>query len=105
MAPAISSREESYTDENISQMRKTIAKRLAESKFAAPHFYLTIDIDMDNAISARKAVNANEGVRISFNDMVIKACAVALRKHPSINSAWMGDEIRRRSEEHTSELQ
>ncbi|HLW29455.1 MAG TPA: pyruvate dehydrogenase complex dihydrolipoamide acetyltransferase [Brumimicrobium sp.] len=86
---------ESYTDENVSQMRKTIAKRLAESKFAAPHFYLTIDIDMDNAISARKAVNANEGVRISFNDMVIKACAVALRKHPSINSAWMGDKIRR----------
>ena len=86
---------ESYTDENISQMRKTIAKRLAESKFTAPHFYLTLDIDMDNAISARKAVNANEGVRVSFNDMVIKACAVALRNHPKVNSAWLGDKIRR----------
>ncbi|PKR81061.1 pyruvate dehydrogenase complex dihydrolipoamide acetyltransferase [Brumimicrobium salinarum] len=86
---------ESYTDENISQMRKTIAKRLAESKFSAPHFYLTLEIDMDNAITARKAVNANDGVRISFNDMVIKACAVALKKHPNVNSAWMGDKIRR----------
>src|SRR5690554_249391 len=86
---------ESYTDENISQMRKTIAKRLAESKFTAPHFYLTLDIDMDNAIAARKAVNANEDVRISFNDMVIKACAVALRKHPAVNSAWLGDKIRK----------
>lgn len=86
---------ESYTDTNISQMRKTIAKRLAESKFTAPHFYLTLDIDMDNAISSRKAVNANEGVRVSFNDMVIKACAVALRKHPAVNSAWLGDKIRK----------
>lgn len=94
MAPAISSGEESYTDENISQMRKTIAKRLAESKFTAPHFYLTIDIDMDNAIAARKSVNANEGMRISFNDMVIKAAAMALRKHPAVNSAWLGDKIR-----------
>ena len=86
---------ESYTDTNISQMRKTIAKRLAESKFTAPHFYLTIDIDMDNAMTQRSAVNANEGVRISFNDMVIKACAVALRKHPAVNSAWLGDKIRK----------
>jgi pyruvate dehydrogenase E2 component (dihydrolipoamide acetyltransferase) len=86
---------ESYTDENISQMRKTIAKRLAESKFTAPHFYLTLDIDMDNAMEARKAVNANDGVKVSFNDMVIKACAVALRKHPAVNSAWLGDKIRR----------
>ena len=86
---------ESYTDENVSQMRKTIAKRLAESKFTAPHFYLTLEIDMDNAMAARTAVNANEGVRVSFNDMVIKACAVALRKHPAVNSAWLGDKIRR----------
>ncbi len=86
--------EESYTDVNISQMRKTIAKRLSESKFTAPHFYLTMDIDMDNAMEARKAVNANEDVRISFNDMVIKACAIALRKHPKVNSAWLGDKIR-----------
>lgn len=86
---------ESYTDTNVSQMRKTIAKRLAESKFTAPHFYLTLDIDMDNAITARKAVNANEGIRVSFNDMVIKACAVALRHHPAVNSAWLGDKIRK----------
>ncbi len=86
--------EESYTDVNISQMRKTIAKRLSESKFTAPHFYLTMDIDMDNAMEARKAVNSNEDVRISFNDMVIKACAIALRKHPKVNSAWLGDKIR-----------
>jgi pyruvate dehydrogenase E2 component (dihydrolipoamide acetyltransferase) len=86
---------ESYTDTNISQMRKTIAKRLAESKFTAPHFYLTLDIDMDNAMTQRSAVNANEGVRVSFNDMVIKACAVALRKHPAVNSAWLGDKIRK----------
>ena len=86
---------ETYTDESISQMRKTIAKRLADSKFTAPHFYLTIDIDMDNAIAARKSVNAVDGLRISFNDMVIKASAAALRKHPAVNSAWLGDKIRR----------
>ena len=86
---------ESYTDTNISQMRKTIAKRLAESKFTAPHFYLTLDIDMDNAMTQRSAVNANEGMRVSFNDMVIKACAIALRKHPAVNSAWLGDKIRK----------
>lgn len=102
-APAVTrgaAMEESYTDENVSQMRKTIAKRLAESKFTAPHFYLTLDIDMDNAIAARKAVNAQDGVKISFNDMVIKACAVALRKHPAVNSAWMGDKIRRNDHVH-----
>jgi pyruvate dehydrogenase E2 component (dihydrolipoamide acetyltransferase) len=92
--------EESYTDENISQMRKTIAKRLSESKFTAPHFYLTMDIDMDNAMAARKAVNAQEGVKISFNDMVIKASAIALRKHPAVNSAWLGDKIRRNHHVH-----
>lgn len=92
--------EESYSEENVSQMRKTIAKRLAESKFTAPHFYLTLDIDMDNAIAARKAVNAQDGIKISFNDMVIKASAVALRKHPAVNSAWMGDKIRRNDHVH-----
>jgi len=92
--------EESYSEENVSQMRKTIAKRLAESKFTAPHFYLTLDIDMDNAMAARKAVNAQEGVKVSFNDMVIKASAVALRKHPAVNSAWMGDKIRRNDHVH-----
>lgn len=85
----------SYTDEPISQMRKTIARRLAESKFTAPHFYLTLDIDMSNAIATRKALNNLDGVKVSFNDMVIKAVAMALRQHPTVNSAWMGDFIRR----------
>ncbi|MBM3916163.1 MAG: pyruvate dehydrogenase complex dihydrolipoamide acetyltransferase [Sphingomonadales bacterium] len=85
----------SYTDEPISQMRKTIARRLAESKFTAPHFYLTLDIDMDAAIATRKSLNTIDGVKVSFNDMVIKAVAMALRKHPAINSAWTGDFIRR----------
>lgn len=92
--PALIGAVESYTEVAVSQMRKTIARRLAESKFTAPHFYLTIDIDMDNAVAARKAVNANDGVRISFNDMVIKAVATALKKHPAVNSSWLGDRIR-----------
>lgn len=91
---------ESYTDEPVSQMRKTIARRLGESKFTAPHFYLTISLDMDNAIAARKAMNSNEGVKVSFNDMVIKAVSMALRKHPAINSSWMGDVIRRNNHVH-----
>lgn len=91
---------ESYTDEPVSQMRKTIARRLAESKFTAPHFYLTLDIDMDNAIAARKALNATEGVKVSFNDMVIKAVAISLRQHPAVNSAWLGDTIRRNQHVH-----
>ncbi len=91
---------ESFTDETISQMRKTIARRLAESKFTAPHFYLTISLDMDNAIEARKTMNASEGVKISFNDMVIKSVAMALRKHPNVNSSWLGDVIRRNHHVH-----
>jgi pyruvate dehydrogenase E2 component (dihydrolipoamide acetyltransferase) len=91
---------ESFVDEPISQMRKTIARRLAESKFTAPHFYLTISLDMDNAIAARKAMNATEGVKVSFNDMVIKAVAMALRKHPAVNSAWLGDVIRKNDHVH-----
>lgn len=91
---------ESFVDEPVSQMRKTIARRLAESMFTAPHFYLTISLDMDNAIAARKSMNSNEGVKVSFNDMVIKAVAMALRKHPAINSSWMGDVIRRNSHVH-----
>ena len=86
---------ETYTDEPISQMRKTIARRLAESKFTAPHFYLTLDIDMDNAMAFRASVNATEGYKISFNDIVVKAVALSLRKHPTVNSSWMGDFIRR----------
>ena len=75
-------------------MRKTIARRLGESKFTAPHFYLTIDINMEQAIAARKAINAIPDVKISFNDLVIKAAAVALKKHPNVNSSWLGDKIR-----------
>ena len=85
---------ESFTEENVSQMRGVIARRLAESKFSAPHFYLTMDIDMGAAMSARKAINASGDVRISFNDMVVKACAMALKKHPKVNSSWLGDRIR-----------
>lgn len=85
---------ESFTDEPASQMRKTIARRLLESKNGAPHFYLTIEADMDNAIASRNAINQVSDVKISFNDLVIKACASALRKHPRVNSYWMGDKIR-----------
>lgn len=92
--------EESFTDEPVSQMRKTIARRLSESKFTAPHFYLTLDIDMDNAIAARKALNAMEGIKVSFNDMVIKSVAHALKQHPTVNSAWLGDVIRRNQHVH-----
>jgi pyruvate dehydrogenase E2 component (dihydrolipoamide acetyltransferase) len=91
---------ESFTDEPISQMRKTIARRLAESKFTAPHFYLTLDIDMDNAIRARKDLNKQEGIKVSFNDMVVKAVAMSLKKHPAVNSAWLGDVIRRNQHVH-----
>jgi len=86
---------ESYEDVPVSQMRKTIARRLAESKFTAPHFYLTLNVDMDNAIAARKAMNETGEVKISFNDMVIKASALALTKHPAVNSSWLGDVIRK----------
>lgn len=91
---------ESFSDEPISQMRKTIARRLADSKFTAPHFYLTLEIDMDNAISARAQMNSIEGVKVSFNDMVIKAVALSLREHPNVNSAWYGDFIRRNAHVH-----
>lgn len=85
---------ESYTDEPTSLMRKVIAKRLLESTNGAPHFYLTIEADMDNAIASRNAINMVSDVKISFNDLVVKACAAALRKHPRVNSSWMGDKIR-----------
>lgn len=83
----------SYGDVPVSQMRKTIARRLGESKFTAPHFYLTMEINMDQAVAARQAINEKAAVKISFNDFVVKACAVALRKHPAINSSWFGDKI------------
>jgi pyruvate dehydrogenase E2 component (dihydrolipoamide acetyltransferase) len=88
----------SFEEFPVSQMRKTIARRLSESKFTAPHFYLTLDIDMDNAIDARKSINAVAPQKISFNDFVIKAAAVALKQHPVINSSWAGDTIRRNHE-------
>ncbi len=92
--------EERYTEVNVSQMRKTIARRLGESLFTAPHFYLTVSIDMDNAMEARKQINEVAPVKVSFNDMVIKAVAVALKQHPAVNSSWQGDKIR--FNEHTN---
>lgn len=89
--PAVSNFQ--YGDVPVSQMRKTIARRLGESKFTAPHFYLTVEINMDNAVGARAAINQHSPVKISFNDFVVKACACALRKHPVINSSWFGDKI------------
>ena len=86
--------QEGHTDVELTQMRKVIARRLGESKFTAPHFYLTMEINMDNAIPARVAMNEVSPVKISFNDMVIKACAMALRLHPAVNSSWMGEFIR-----------
>jgi pyruvate dehydrogenase E2 component (dihydrolipoamide acetyltransferase) len=87
--------EESFEEVAVSQMRKTIAKRLAESKFSAPHFYLTMEINMDKAIEARKSINEVSPVKISFNDMVIKAAAAALRQHPDVNVSWLGDKMRK----------
>ena len=86
--------QEGYTDVPVSQMRSAIARRLGESKFTAPHFYLTMTITMDKAAEARKAINAVSPVKVSFNDLVIKACAMALRQHPYVNSSWLGDKIR-----------
>jgi len=91
---------ESYTDEPISQMRKVIAKRLLESKNGAPHFYLNIECDMDNAIATRNTINAIPDTKISFNDLVIKACAAALKKHPRVNTSWLVDKIRTYSHIH-----
>ena len=86
--------EESYQEIPVSQMRKTISKRLAESKFSAPHFYLTMEIDMKNCIEGRKKINESSEIKISFNDIILKACAVALRKHPMVNSSFLEDKIR-----------
>jgi pyruvate dehydrogenase E2 component (dihydrolipoamide acetyltransferase) len=92
--------QESYEDIPNTQMRKTIARRLGESKFQAPHFYLTMEINMDNSMSSRQAINEISPVKISFNDMVIKACAMALRRHPAVNSSWMGEFIRQNKHIH-----
>jgi pyruvate dehydrogenase E2 component (dihydrolipoamide acetyltransferase) len=85
---------EAYKDIPLSQVRKTIARRLGESKFSAPHFYLTIEVDMDNAIAARESLNKNGDVKISYNDLVVKASALSLARHPQVNSSWMNDFIR-----------
>jgi pyruvate dehydrogenase E2 component (dihydrolipoamide acetyltransferase) len=84
----------SFDEVPVSQMRKTIARRLSESLFTAPHFYLTMRIDMDAAVAARTQLNADGKTKISFNDMVIKATALALKQHPKVNSSWLGDKIR-----------
>lgn len=83
-----------YEDVPLSQMRKAIARRLSESKFTAPHFYLTTDVDVDALAAARERLNARFDVKISFNDLIIKAAAVALLRHPRINASWLGDKIR-----------
>ena len=86
---------ESFSDAPVSQMRKVIAQRLAESKFSAPHFYLTVQIDMDNAMAARKSINESiSPAKISFNDLVVKAVAVSLKDNPKVNASWYGDFIR-----------
>lgn len=92
--------QESYTDVQLTQMRKTIARRLTESNFTAPHFFLTMEINMDNAITSRTALNEISPVKISFNDLVIKACAMALRENPAVNASWMGDFIRQNNHIH-----
>ena len=85
---------EGFVDTPNGSMRKTIARRLGESMFTAPHFYLKMELNMDNAMAARTQMNAISPVKISFQDMMIKACAMALRKHPAVNSSWMGEFIR-----------
>jgi pyruvate dehydrogenase E2 component (dihydrolipoamide acetyltransferase) len=91
---AVVNGQEGYTDIEVTQMRKVIARRLGESMFTAPHFYLTMELNMDNAMAARAAINEVSPIKVSFNDMIIKACAAALRLHPDVNSSWMGDHIR-----------
>jgi pyruvate dehydrogenase E2 component (dihydrolipoamide acetyltransferase) len=86
---------ESFDEVSVSQMRKTIARRLSDSMFTAPHFYVTMEINMDKAVEARKSINEISPVKISFNDIVLKATAAALRQHPDVNSSWQGDKIRK----------
>lgn len=98
--PSAAAAASSYEDIPITQMRKTIARRLSESMFTNPHFYETIDIDMKKAVQMRESLNAMPDVKVSFNDMVVKACAVALRRHPKVNVSWLGDVIRMHKEVH-----
>jgi len=94
VAASIFAGAEGYVDAPNTQMRKTIARRLSESKFTAPHFYLKVTVDMSAAMAARAQLNAVADAKVSFNDLVVKAAALSLKKHPAINSAWMGDFIR-----------
>lgn len=94
ITPAKPAGEEGFTDIPLTQMRRIIAQKLADSKFSAPHFYLTMTLTMDKAIEARNTINEMSPVKISFNDLIIKASAMALRQHPAVNSSWMGDFIR-----------
>ncbi|MEO5582705.1 MAG: dihydrolipoamide acetyltransferase family protein, partial [Saprospiraceae bacterium] len=89
---------QAFEDKPLSQMRKTIAKRLSESMFTAPHFYVTMAIDMTKAFTARTVMNTIAPSKLSFNDLVVKACAMALRKHPAINSSWTGEAIRQNNQ-------
>ncbi len=94
VAPTVIAGQESFDEVPVSQMRKVIARRLSESLFTAPHFYLTMTIDMDAAVAARAKINEVAPVKVSFNDLVLKATAMALKQHPKVNSSWLGDKIR-----------
>jgi len=99
-APVMAAGEEHYTEVKNSQMRKVIAKRLGESKFSAPHYYLTVEVAMDNAMASRAQINSLPDTKVSFNDMVLKASAMALKKHPQVNTTWQGDTTRFNSHVH-----
>jgi len=92
--------EAAYEEKSVSQMRKTIARRLSESKFTAPHFYLSVEVDMERAMEVREQLNQQSEIRISYNDLVIRCVASALKKHPVINASWLGDRIRYNHEVH-----
>jgi pyruvate dehydrogenase E2 component (dihydrolipoamide acetyltransferase) len=94
VAKFVATGQEDYDEINHSQMRKVIAKRLGESKFSAPHYYLAVEFDMDNAIAFRQQFNSIPDTKISFNDIVVKACALALRQHPQVNSQWFDDRMK-----------
>jgi pyruvate dehydrogenase E2 component (dihydrolipoamide acetyltransferase) len=99
-APLLAAGEEHFTEVKNSQMRKVIAKRLGESKFSAPHYYLTVEVAMDNAMASRAQINSLPDTKVSFNDMVLKASAMALKKHPQVNTTWQGDTTRFNSHVH-----
>lgn len=92
--------EATYEEKSVSQMRKTIARRLSESKFTAPHFYLSVEVDMERSMEVREQLNQHSEIRISYNDLVIRSVASALKKHPVINASWLGDRIRYNHEVH-----